>query len=353
MADAAGEADNFGEYLKLSGEREKTWVDFVFPVVTGAQEIGGALGFLAGKTSEAAELTSDFGLVLDENGIPTDESTAALRRRNEAMRTMTGTTQAETDAMRVYTDALVAVNDEEMALEHADIALERSKIRLDEAQARYNEVLAECGPGSREAQEAELNLRDATLGLEESEIRATTAQTDLNAALANVPTPSTGNLTSWLAYYQAIGDKAGYAAAQSGLARDRLSNQAGTGGSRQIPLAARGGHFTGPTSGYLVMLHGEETVLPHGDASAVDQYLPALLASLSATPHVLAGATAPALALAPVASGGTTTIDRSVHIAPGAIQLQVILGSGSQAEALAAADTISDRLLSRLAMGVA
>ena len=282
MAEAAAEADNLGEYLEKTGEREKTWVDYVFPMVGGIQTIAGALGFLAGQTEEVSGLTSDFGLVLDENGVPTEESIEALKRRNEALRKAAEVTQGNTDALYWYRDALVAVHDQEMGAEGAEIALERAKLRLLDAQTRYDEVLAEYPAGSREAMEAELDLRDATLNLEEAQIRSSTAQKELNKAISDAPRPREGEAAAWVLYYQAIGDAAGAAAAKANAANTALMGgraRSGTGGYN-IPVYGTGADLRGVEPHVAVVGDEDELIFPLGDRIFADRYLPVLLDSL-------------------------------------------------------------------------
>lgn len=283
------------------------------PIVAEKQrEWGEAIGESI-AASNAEQLATDevvaswkaMGIQLDENNNITEEGVAQLERMNAVRTGERLATDDATAALFNYRNELSQVLDLQMGAERADIALERAKIRLEDAQVRYNEAIAQFGPESTEAERAALDLRDATLGLEDAQVRSAAAQQELTAQVAAMPRPDNGTMIDWLNYYQAIGDEAAYAALQAGIANQRFMDSAqgikaksGTGGYN-IPMGAGGGLFTGPDSGYIVMLHGDEVALPLGDQNAAEKYLPALLASLGQAGRpatVVTAASAPAYA---------------------------------------------------------
>lgn len=300
----------------LAGEEVDGWEQ---PVTWGFQQIAklGASsgGDVAAFTDQAAREFRALGIELDENNRLTErgqiQMDAYIARQRDAADAASGITRA----LREYRDELSLVADEQQGAEAADIALERAKIRLEDAQAKYNDVMAEYPADSREAREAALNLRDAELGLKTATDRAAQAQRDLSAVQSSIPKPNSGNLSSWLDYYQRIGDKAAYAATQalqaSGAVNSMGNARSGTGGFN-IPVYGAGGYVTRP---HLAIVGDEEEYIINPKAPNALNLLGAAAADMD-----LSGIQAPV-------SGGSFTASSSsmraggtvVTISPGAV----------------------------------
>jgi len=291
LAEAAGEADNLGEYLVTAGERQKTWVDYLLPAIPATQTLAGAMATLTNE-HKAQQVATDatvaewqaMGIELDENNNLTDRGIEQLRLLNEARKTEMTATADATWALREYDDALNQVRDTQYASERADIALERAKYRLEDAQRAATEAIKEYGPESREAKEASLDLKDAQLDVEDATRRVEEAQLALNDAQSDIPRPNGSNKKAWMEYYQAIGDKARYAAAQANAANDAIVNgkaRSSTGGYN-IPVYGSGTFASHPHLAYV----GDEpeVIIPLGDKAAADKYLPMVFDSLPGSP---------------------------------------------------------------------
>jgi hypothetical protein len=240
-----------------------------------------------------------------------------------------GVTDEGTRAFRDYEDALVSVKDEQRGAERADIDLERAKLRLTESQQRVTEALDEYGENSPEYQGAVLDLRDAELDLLDAEERAAQAATDLNDAIAAIPKPNGGSLQSWMEYYQKIGDKAAYAAAQALLATGAMSSdgraRSSTGGYN-IPVYGTGTFARYP---HLAMVGDEpEVIIPLGNKAAADKYLPMVFDSLPGGPSG-----GPSVAPSSVAGRTTNYYLGDIQVPPGDAQAeQVFAGLIEMAE---------------------
>jgi hypothetical protein len=250
-------------------------------------------------------------------------------------------TDSATQALRDYSDELNLLLDVQNSAERADIALERAKMRLTDAQKAVTEAAKKYGEKSPEYQEAVLNLRDADLDLYDAEQRVAEAADKVNEELGKIPRPDTDNMLEWLNWYQQIGDKANYAALKAKLASGAISAstgaaRSGTGGYN-IPMYGSGGKVTKP---HLAVVGDEaEYIINPKESNAY-----ALMSELASDMGLGGGP-----AVTPTAS----IASRAVTIAPGAISVKVVLQSGSHADAVAAADTISEQILLRLATGVA
>lgn len=192
--------------------------------------------------AEAAD--KGYGALIDAN--------TATFIAAEAAREQAGALGEANAALKTYAELTTESVDANIAAESADIALERARKRTAEAQERYNQVVAESGSASQAAQDAALDLRDAQNQEAAAARRAEDATKAANEARANIVRPVSGNLDEWLNYYQAIGDKAGYAAAKANAVNTALRKtpggvtaKAGTGGY-QIPVSAAGRVATSP-----------------------------------------------------------------------------------------------------------
>ena len=192
--------------------------------------------------AEAAD--KGYGALIDAN--------TATFIAAEAAREQAGALGEANEALKTYAELTTEAVDANIDAEGADIALERAKRRTVEAQERYNQVVAESGSASQSAQDAALDLRDAQNQEAAAARRAEDATKAANEARANIVRPASGNLDEWLNYYQAIADKAGYAAAQANAMNNALLKtpggvfaKAGT-GSYQIPVSAAGRVATSP-----------------------------------------------------------------------------------------------------------
>jgi len=269
-----------------------------------------------------------MGVELDENNNLTDRGIEQLRLLNEARRVESEAVQTATTSLREYDEALNMVRDTQMSAERADIALERAKYRLEDAQAALTAAIEEYGPESREAKEAALDLKDAQLDLEDASSRAEQAQIDLNTAQSEIPRPNNGTKQAWMEYYQAIGDKAGYAAAQANAANDAIVNgkaRSSTGGYN-IPVYGSGTFATHPHLAYV----GDEpeVIIPLGDKAAADKYLPMVFDSLPGSPSG-----GPSIAPSSVAGRTVNYYLGDIQVPPGDAQAeQVFAGLIEMAE---------------------
>jgi len=357
MAEAAGEADNLGEYLKSSGE-DRPWWAYIGPgsVVYGVQALGGALGFLGGSMSETAELTDEavaqlksWGIELDENNIITDRGREQLEARNAAMRASTDETDDNTRSLGILTDATNeagaadeyaawAKDDYVRAMDGQKVAadslagIERTMAELanDAAQAdlaardatdAYNEALKSGDP--RKAEEARLRMEDATWRAHDATAELNEQAEALNINLNEIPKPSTSDQAAWEAYYKAIADKAAAAAAAAERANSALSRRGSAYVDRSnpnIPVYGSGGHVTSP---HLAIVGDEDEYIINPKAPNAMSLLSGLLSDMR-------------LSVGAVGSSHTTTSSsRSVTIAPGAVQISVG-GSGASPTAIAA-----------------
>ena len=269
------------EYNK-TGETTWKWTDAITSPISS---LAYGIGILSGNTEDATE---------------------AAKRLAEA-------SKFEADAIYAAADAAIASTD-------AEIGLERAKLRLEDAQARYADVMADYPADSREARDAALDLREAELGVESATKRATDAQKDYKTALLDMPRPTSPQ--EWVAYYQAIGDKAGYAAAKANAANQALRDGRG-GRSNQIPVYGSGGYVDQP---HMALVGDEPEYIINPAAPNAMSLLTGLLADMG-----LSGGPA-----AVSSSVRTTTNSRSVTIAPGAVQISVGGGSGISPSSIAA-----------------
>lgn len=302
LAGAAGYAiGSIINQIPEVAQKQREWGEALgeFIYQQGAEQIA---------TDAQVEAWRAAGIQLDENNNLTDIGVRQLAAHTEASRRnagstdrATGATRGATAALVEFENALIAVRNEQVGAERADIALERAKNRLEDAQRDYTKAVTEHGPASREAEDAALNLRDAELDVEDAANRAAAAQDTLNEKLAKIPRPRPGDLQGWVAYYQAIGDKAAYAAAQANLANNTLLGgraKSSTGG-RNIPVYGSGGYVD--TFHLAGVGDVPEIIFPLGDMAFFEKFMPKLLASLPGRRGVST-------------SGGATYVDNSMTV---------------------------------------
>lgn len=248
---------------------------------------------------------------------------------------MSGNTESAADAAdrlarasQFEADAIYEAADAALASQDAELALERAKLRLSDAQARYADVMANYPADSREARDAALDLKDAELGVETATRRVETAQKDLAKAQKNLPRPSSPK--EWVAYYQAIGDKAGYAAAKANLANETLAGGRG-GRTRQIPVYGAGGYIDQP---HVAIVGDEPEWIINPKAPNAMDLVGGLLRDMG-----MSGG----LATAPVTS--TVSNSRSVVISPGAVQINAGRGGASSASIAAEVEAVLRRIV--------
>lgn len=224
--------------------------------------------------SEQMEIlkNSTMGVALSE-----EDLMGSLHKATQEMSDGEIAIRENVNAMKDYRDELALTRDAQLGAEQADVALERAKLRLSDAQKRHEQAVAEFGPKSREAIDAELDLRDANLNLLDSQARVAEAQTKANDAMKRIPRPDFNNAKSWMEYYQKIGDKAAYAAAKINATFTGGTVKSAS-GRKNIPIYGTGGYVD---QEHLAIVGDEpEIIFPLGDESFARQYLPILLGSL-------------------------------------------------------------------------
>lgn len=314
LAGAAGYAiGSLINQIPAVAEKQKEWGEALgeFLYQQKAQQV---------LTDEAVAQAKEWGIELDENNNYTARGVEQLAERNRKIAAEVIATRAATGELEDYRRALSGVINEQRNAEHAEIGLERAKLGLEDAQKRYTEVLKEYPADSREAREATLDLKDAELRLEEATERAEEAQTALTTAQQGIPRPNNGDLAAWVAYYQAIGDKAGYAAAQANLANQQLVKRGSTyvdKASPQVPIYGSGGHVTYP---HLAVVGDEDEYIINPKAPNAVSLINAAIADMGAR-----------FSPSPVASAALSSVrSSSLTIGEGAVAIYTHAGMSAR-----------------------
>jgi len=242
----------------LEGQDVGSWSEPITWALSQVAKLGASTaGETAAYTDAAAARFRILGIELDENNRLTARGEKQMEAYIARQRESGDAAADAADKYARFTDEIAAVTEAQTAGERADIAHERAKLRVTEAQARYNKAVEEFGPASDEAKLAALDLRTAELDVEDAASRAAEAQRDVAEAMLAIPRRPTSP-DGWVAYYQAIGDKAGYAAAQANLANLALVKRGSTYTDKanpQVPIYGSGGHVTRP---HLALVGDEE-----------------------------------------------------------------------------------------------
>lgn len=299
----------------FAGEDVNGWEQ---PITWGFQQIA-KLGAEAG--GETAEFTDEavrrfriLGIELDENNQLTDRGMAQLRAYNASMRASGDSAATAADKYAQYADAIRGVTDAQLGAEGADISLERAKMRLEDAQAEYNKTLSDYPADSREARTAALNLRDAELQVEEAAKRAKVAHESLAEEQSKIPRPASA--AEWVAYYKAIGDAAGAAAAKANAANAELADGR-AGRTNQILTYGTGGHVTYP---HLAIVGDEEEWIINPKSPNAPGLFAELAAHMPLVGRLIGGIQAPVSGGNFTASGGGMSVGGTVvTISPGAV----------------------------------